>query len=164
MYANNSKFESNEAILTIETYQVNDEPPFVDTNGTTFEYIEDSNFTVIVGPFATIRDDDGTITHQTVSHFCITIENSKPEDNLYLASDKQMYEIVFEADFGSGEASGLQDTEVYKRLCVNVSSCNNDFTDSSCFYSFLSAVTFSVSEDEPNLDSRNISFTVSFKT
>ena len=159
MYVNDSIFTSSVLQITVKTIQINDEPPFVDTNGTTFRYIENTNFTTIVGAFATIIDNDDRLDHQTVSHFCVTIDNPKLEDDvLYLALDNE-YEIIPEVDYEQGSGSSFIDSV---NLCVNVTSCNNDFTNISCFYSFLSAVQFSSLKDEPNLETRNVSFTVSY--
>ena len=47
------------------------------------------------------------------------------------------------------------------KLCIDFSSCDNDFTDDSCFNSLLLGIEFNNTLDEPDLTDRTISLTVS---
>lgn len=47
------------------------------------------------------------------------------------------------------------------KLCIDFSSCNNDFTDDSCFNDLLLGIEFNNTLDEPDLTDRTISLTVS---
>ena len=150
----------------IETHQVDDHSPMVDTNGTVFKYIEGGGPVSVVGPHATIIDKDERPDHKNVSYFCASIKYPKEEDELsYLYHD---YLLPLKDDSndsvlgsGSAEQDMSDDNSRVHHLCVNLTSCNNDFINTSCFYNLLSAVQFQSIADEPNLDNRTVSFTVS---
>ena len=47
------------------------------------------------------------------------------------------------------------------KLCIDFSSCDNDFTDDSCFNNLLLGIEFNNILDEPAVTDRTISLTVS---
>ena len=131
--------------MTINIEQLNDEPPRVDTNGADFNFIEEQGPVEIVGSNATFTDEDYLIMHQTVTHFCVEILYPQSGDEL-LASSLN-YSYILE--------------NTYTRLCINVTSCDNDSSDYKCFNHFLRAVMFNNYLDEPVVVDRSIEFTVS---
>ena len=142
----------NDSVLTdqlnIILYPVliNDEPPVLQTNGTIFTFIEQGGPINIVGPYPTITDSDlHKPEHDIVDTICITIFHPLPGDQLLTTN------ISSDSLFNITAAS----------LCINVTSCDNNFVSSSCYRNYLKGVWFNNSEDEPNLQNRSIVFTVS---
>ena len=131
--------------MTINIEQLNDEPPRVDTNGADFNFIEEQGPVEIVGSNATFTDEDYLIIHQAVTHFCVEILYPQSGDEVRAPSLN--YSYIFE--------------DTYTRLCINVTSCDNDFPDYMCLNHFLRAVMFNNSLDEPAVVDRSIEFTVS---
>ena len=142
----------NDSVLTdqlnIILYPVliNDEPPVLQTNGTIFTFIEQGGPINIVGPYATITDRDlHKPEHDIVDTICISILHPLPGDQLLTTN------ISSDSLFNITATS----------LCINVTSCDNNFDSSSCYRNYLKGVWFNNSEDEPNLQNRSIVFTVS---
>lgn len=138
--------------VRVEINHINDEPPFVSTDESLFTFTEEPNGlpVSIVSPSATILDNDRLDdSHKVITQVCASIDNVFSGDELF-----------FYLEFDNSSASYiLNDTET--EVCVNFSSCHNDFTNTSCFTTLLTGFMYDNIEDEPNLTPRNITLTVS---
>lgn len=110
----------------------------IDTNGTRFYYIEQGDAVSIVGQYASIKDYDGIDDHKVISHFCASIVDPTPDDEL----------IVIDGIDMSGDDS-IEQSSYNHTVCVSMESCSNNFNDVSCFRTQLSSVQYQSTEQEP---------------
>jgi hypothetical protein len=95
----------------------------------------------LVGPAATITDDDTVARHKRVDRLCISIVNPMigdqlvPTDLTHLTSNTP------------------------EMICINLTHCGNNFS-SNCFNLALNSVKFNNILDEPDVTDRHISYTV----
>ena len=104
----------------------------------------------IVSSSANILDNDRLNgSHKVVSQVCASINNVFSGDELFfdLENDNNSANFI------------LNETET--QVCVDFSSCHNDFTNTSCFTKLLGGFLYDNIEDEPDLTPRDITLTVS---
>ena len=126
---------------------VNDEPPRVSTEQTLFYFTEDSQEDVtIVGLNATLADSDDRQEHRVVNRVCAVITNPSPGD---VVNSSSVY-AVHHTD---------------NMVCVFFNSCSI-ISDANqlCQRGILQNLTYINTEDEPVLDGRIISLTVTLHT
>ena len=130
--------------VTIKLQLINDEPPRVDADRATVIFFEDGKPVPITGPSATIQDSDNMPEHQRVDHVCADFMEQHDGDEIFLNS----------SDISVSKTSNGS-------ICIDVSSCNNDFSNQTCFNSILTSIIYNNTEDEPVVASRVILLTVS---
>lgn len=140
----NDSLFTDTASFQISIQLLNDEPPVVVTNITSFTYTEGGPPISILDTTATITDDDNRISDDVVTQVCANITNPQLGDEL--SFDLNISTVL------------LSDGSV---LCVDLKPCKNDFIDDTCFNDVLQGIEYNNTKDEPNLTQRIITLTVS---
>lgn len=136
---------TNSTNVSIMLQFINDEPPRVYTNGTVIYFEEHGEPVAVTGSAATIRDSDNIPDHQRVDRVCV--EFAEPYDGDTVVLDSNNTESVSDTANGG--------------ICIDFSTCNNDFVSDTCFNSILTSIKYASTEDEPVVAERTIRLTVS---
>lgn len=139
---------TNSTNVSIMLQFINDEPPRVYTNGTVIYFEEHGEPVAVTGSAATIRDSDNIPDHQRVDRVCV--EFAEPYDGDSVVLDSNNTESVSDTANGG--------------ICIDFSTCNNDFVSDTCFNSILTSIKYASTEDEPVVAERTIRLTVSKKS